>query len=160
MNFCIGAPLVGRKWHVRLTNSFFPRKHVVWFCNLHHLNFDHLKLNRSFIDCMLGRKSTNGTFASFSANCFQNRCYCNLKTQRRKIIETMISFDNAVHFRTKTEEVMTLQWCAQENIFMNNGFFSCDYFCVYSSTKGIAICEHNFLRFLMICWDGWLQRSY
>lgn len=114
MNFCIGAPLVGRKWHVRLTNSFFPRKHVVWFCNLHHLNFDHLKLNRSFIDCMLGRKSTNGTFASFSANSFQNRCYCNLKTQRRKIIETMISFDNAVHFRTKTEEVMTLQWCAQK----------------------------------------------
>lgn len=91
-----------------------PGNFLFGSANLYHLNFDQVKLNRSFIDCMLGRKSTNGTFASFSANSFQNRCYCNLKTQRRKIIETMISFDNAVHFRTKTEEVMTLQWCAQK----------------------------------------------
>lgn len=45
-----------------------PRKLFVWFCNLYHLNFDQVKLNRSFIDCILVRKSPNGTFASLNVS--------------------------------------------------------------------------------------------
>lgn len=45
-----------------------PRKLFVWFCNLYHLNFDQVKLNRSFVDCILVRKSPNGTFASLNVS--------------------------------------------------------------------------------------------
>lgn len=62
----------GRKWHVRFTNSFFffffTRKRFVSSCNLHHLNLDHVKLNRLCIDCVLGRKNTNGTFSSLTVS--------------------------------------------------------------------------------------------
>lgn len=143
LNLFLHWHFFGRKWHVRFTNSFFSffftRKRFVSSCNLHHLNLDHVKLNRLCIDCVLGRKNTNGTFSSLTVskslqNVFKIDVIAIWRCRGKKIKETMVFFDSAVYFRTKTEEVMTLQWCAQKYSFVNKGFFSCDFFCVHSST--------------------------
>lgn len=45
-----------------------PGNFLFGSANLYHLNFDQVKLNRSFIDCILVRKSPNGTFASLNVS--------------------------------------------------------------------------------------------
>lgn len=63
MNFYTGTSSAGSDMFASLILFFFTRKRFVSSWNLHHLNLDHVKLNRLCIDCVLGRKNTNGTFA-------------------------------------------------------------------------------------------------
>lgn len=133
MNFYTGTSSAGSDMFASLILFFFTRKRFVSSWNLHHLNLDHVKLNRLCIDCVLGRKNTNGTFASLTVskslqNVFKIDVIAIWRCRGKKIKETMVFFDSAVYFRTKTEEVMTLQWCAQKYSFVNKGFFSCDFF--------------------------------
>lgn len=69
MNFYTGTSSAGSDMFASLILFFFfTRKRFVSSWNLHHLNLDHVKLNRLCIDCVLGRKNTNGTFASLTVS--------------------------------------------------------------------------------------------
>lgn len=70
MNFYTGTSSAGSDMFASLILFFFffTRKRFVSSWNLHHLNLDHVKLNRLCIDCVLGRKTTNGTFASLTVS--------------------------------------------------------------------------------------------
>lgn len=71
MNFYTGTFSAGSDMFASLILFFFffyTRKRFVSSFNLHHLNFDHVKLNRLCIDCVLGRKNTNGIFASLTVS--------------------------------------------------------------------------------------------
>lgn len=70
MNFYTGTSSAGSNMFASLILFFFffTRKRFVSSCNLHHLNLDHVKLNRLCIDCVLGRKNTNGTFSSLTVS--------------------------------------------------------------------------------------------
>lgn len=70
MNFYTGTSSAGSDMFALLILFFFffTRKRFVSSWNLHHLNLDHVKLNRLCIDCVLGRKNTNGTFSSLTVS--------------------------------------------------------------------------------------------